>query len=142
MRAGAGWSDVSILNISSRGMLIHSFRTGPQGSVIELWRGERLIVARVVWREGPRAGLRTEDRIPVDEVVSLGQLPGLQLTADDCANTERQKLRRTHDDSRMRGRAFEFAGIAILAASAAAGAFAMVEQALAHPMAMIRAALG
>jgi len=81
LRMGAHWSDACILNISSRGLMIQASRAAPEGSVIELWKGDYVIVARVVWRKGVRAGLCSDDRVPVEEIMSLAQSPGLQLTA-------------------------------------------------------------
>ena len=143
LRLGAHWSDACILNISSRGLMIQASRAAPEGSVIELWKGDYVIVARVVWRKGVRAGLRSEDRVPVEEIMSLAQSPGLQLTATTGRPPyERRKRARTHEDSRIRARMMEFASVAVIAAFLATAAFAMVEQAFARPLAMISAALG
>jgi len=57
LRDGASWSDACILNISSRGMMIHTGRPIRRGCEVELRRGEHMIVARVMWRDGARAGL-------------------------------------------------------------------------------------
>src|SRR5690348_12970017 len=72
LRSSGGWTDACILNISSHGLMIHSSRVGPQGSTIELWRGNHVIVARVVWQDGARAGLQSEDRLAVEDILSLG----------------------------------------------------------------------
>ncbi len=110
--------------------------------MVELRRGYHVIVARVVWRDGSRAGLHSEDRLPVDEILSLSQAPALQLTAAGAFVERRQQPRRAQEQSRIRGRLFEFAGIAVLGASFAVGIFSVVEEALAKPMGAIRAALG
>src|SRR3954454_9192980 len=83
MRTGVTWSDAYILNVSSRGLLINFSRSVLQGSTVELWHGDHVIVARVVWRKGTRAGLRAEDRVPIEEIVPIGQTPRLQLTAGE-----------------------------------------------------------
>ena len=44
MRTSAGWSDACILNVSSRGALIHAKRPITQGSVVELRHGDHVIV--------------------------------------------------------------------------------------------------
>jgi hypothetical protein len=49
---------------------------------------------------------------------------------------------RSHDDSRLRSRAIEFTGVAVIALCLAGGVLAMVQQALAWPMAHVAAALG
>src|SRR4051794_36406877 len=88
LRSVGQWSDTCILNISSRGLMIHSARTGPEGSMVELYRGDRVIVARVVWREGARVGLRSDERLPVDEIMSLIQPARL---ASSMPNAERRR---------------------------------------------------
>src|SRR5690348_1343959 len=88
LRDGASWSDACILNVSSRGLMIHTGRPVRCGSEVELRRGEYMIVARVVWRDGARAGLRAEERVPIEEIVMGGHAPALQLTAN---NGERRR---------------------------------------------------
>jgi hypothetical protein len=142
MRADSGWCDARILNISSRGMMIDVGRGAPRADTIELRRGTHVILARVVWRDGSRAGLHCEDRLPVEEILSLSQAPALQLTAAPGFTERRTQPRRQHDQSRSQGRIAEFASVGVIAASLALTLFGIVEQALAAPMDAIRAALG
>ena len=139
LRLGEIWGDACILNISSRGLLIQAPRGAEQGSLVELRRGEHAILARVIWRLGARAGLRAEECLPVDDILAMGQAPSLQLTS---VSGRLIIKRRTHDGSRLRGRAIEFAGIVFVAALLAVAGFIMVEQALAKPLALVGAALG
>jgi hypothetical protein len=143
LRAGASWSDTCILNISSRGMMIHSAHPPAKGAVVELRRGDHVMEARVVWRDGARLGLQSEERLPVEEILSLSQSQSLQITAGDAPHGERRKHPRpTHDDSRLRARAIQFAGVGVIACALAFGAAAMVHEALAKPLAVVEAALG
>lgn len=139
---GALWTDACILNVSSGGLLIRSSRAAPQGSIVELWKGDCVIVARVVWRTGVRAGLHCEERVPVEEIMSLAQSPGLQLTAAERPPYERRKRPRTHEQSRWRGRAFEFGSVVVIALSLAVVSYGLVERALARPLSRVQAALG
>ena len=138
LRHGASWTDACILNISSRGLMIHTGRPISQGTMVEIRRGDHAIVARVMWRDGARAGLEAEDRVPVEEIVTIGQSPTLQLTA---APAERRKQTRPEDRSRSRGRTIEFAGVVVISACIAGAALSMVEVAFARPLAVISAAL-
>lgn len=143
LRSGVQWSDTCILNISSRGLMIHSGRAAPKGSTVELRRGEHVIVARVVWRDGARVGLRSDDRLPVEEIMSLSQCKSLRLVATDGARVERRKRPRpSSGDSRLWGRAFEFVGVGVIALALALGVWAMAQQAFVAPLAQIEAALG
>lgn len=141
VRLGSAWSDACILNISSRGMMIQASRGAPKGSIVELERGDQLILARVIWRDGARAGLQVDDQLPVEDILSLSRAPGLQLTAADALLLERRKHPRTHDMRRLRARTIEFVCIALIAVSLSAAALSMVQHAFAQPMAAIEAAL-
>ena len=141
MRTAAGWSDACILNVSSRGMLIHAGRPSVQGSLIELRHQQHVIVARVVWREGSKAGLRAEDRVPIEQILALGSSPGLQLTAGSYKGPERRCRPRTHEQSRHQSRLFEFAGLVAVAIAAAWMAVSLVSAALARPLAAVQTAL-
>jgi hypothetical protein len=143
MRANCTWSDACILNVSSRGLQINATHSTQQGSIVEIWHRDHVIVARVVWRKGTRAGLQAEERIPVEELMTASKEPSLQLTAgSQWPQVDRRKRTRSHDENRLRARAIEFAGIAVIAASLAGGVVATVGQAFARPMAIVEAALG
>jgi hypothetical protein len=143
LRTGMQWSDTCILNISSRGLLIHSARAAPEGSTIEIRRGDHVIVARVMWRDGARLGLQSDERLPVEQIMSLGQSQALQLTASNGTIVERRKQPRpTVIDARLRGRSMQFMSVGVIAVSLALTIWSMANEALARPMAAVTAALG
>lgn len=140
MRDGVSWSDACIVNISSRGMMIRSSRPLPPGAEVEIRRSDHVIPARVVWRQGASAGLQAECFIPVEEIMTLGRAPALQLTA---VGPERRKTaRRDAERSRLRGRAIQFAGTVAISIVLTAAGVVLVEQAFARPLAIVTAALG
>lgn len=118
--------------------MIHSGRPLTRGTEVEIRRGDHIIVARVVWRDGGRAGLKSDDRVPVEQIVTLGQSPSLQLTA---ASGERRKQPRFEERSRITGRSIELAGIVLIALALAGAAQSMVQSALARPLSVVSAAL-
>ena len=142
MRTAAGWSDACILNISSRGVMVHAGRPFVRGSTIELRHGDHVIVGRVVWRDGSKAGLQAEQRLPVEQILSLANGPQLRLTAGQDRRVERRRRPRTHEQSRIRSRAFEFASVLFIVVLLSGSAFALVGAALAKPLAQVRLALG
>jgi len=143
VRVGVSWSDACILNISSRGLMISAGSGIVEGSTVEVRRGDQAIFARVVWREGPKAGLRAEEPLPVEDIVTLAQPSALQVTAaDSLAMERRRKKRAIYDDSRRLARAFDFTAVLVVAVGLSAAVLSMVEQALAKPLAMVGAALG
>jgi hypothetical protein len=143
MRAGLGWSDATILNLSSRGLMVNATAGALHADKVELWHGEHVIVATVIWRRATRAGLRAENRIPVDSMMALSEARSLPLIGvPEWPQVERRRRARVGDDSRFRARAFEFGSITVIAAFLVVGAFAMIEVAFATPLHFVSAALG
>jgi hypothetical protein len=143
LRSGAQWTDTCILNISSRGLLIHSGRVAPQGSQVELRRGDHLIVARVMWRDGARVGLQADERVPIEEIMSINPSQAFRDTATkDVPVDRRSRPRPVTCDARLRGRAMEFAAVGAITVSLAVSIWAMAGQAFAKPLAQAAAALG
>ncbi|MFL6732911.1 MAG: PilZ domain-containing protein [Sphingomicrobium sp.] len=142
LRAKGGWTDARILNVSSRGLLISAAARSPvQGTTIELWHGDHVIVGTVVWQEGARVGVHSSARVPVDDIMELGDTSSLRAPGGEWPKVERRKRPRSHDESRLRGRAIEFAGVAFVAMLLAAGATVLVQDAFARPLNRIDAAL-
>ena len=143
MRSGALWGDARILNISSRGLLIHTLRPVSEGSTVEILRGDHLIIARVMWSNAGRSGLRAEQLLPVEEILSLERAASLRLIASNGALHDRRRgARAIIIDPRLRGRAMEFLAVGVIAISLAVGVWAMAETALAWPLARVAAVLG
>jgi hypothetical protein len=142
LRTGAEWSDACILNISSRGLMIQSGRTAPEGASVELRRGEHVIVARVMWRDGSRAGLRCDERLPVEEIMSQTGASALRLVASEGAIVERRRLpRNLADRARLSGRLIEFGGVGLFVLCAALCLWAAAQQTLERPLERAEAAL-
>ena len=141
LRMGARWSDACILNVSSRGVLIHTPEPPQRGSYVELRREDKVIIGRVMWANGSRAGLRAQDRVPVEAIVTARAAQARRLTARPTGGVERRRVPRDHERSRLRGRAMEFASVAAIGATLSVAAFSMVAQALAEPLSRVRTAL-
>jgi hypothetical protein len=145
MRSGASWHDVWVLNVSLHGVGIQASEPTARGTYVEIRRGPHVIVARVAWSKGRRAGLRSQDPIAIRAIVNdLGEAPA-QTNEGTGRPVERRRSPRTehqrHDRSRFLGRAMEFACLALVAGAVALTAFGSVEQALARPLSRISDAL-
>lgn len=139
LRNGASWTDACILNRSSRGLMVHMTEPPQQGSYVELRKGAHVIVARVIWSDSQKAGLCAQDRLDVEHIVTSAEAPQLQLTAEPCRRTD--PLPRGYGDSRLQGRAMEFASVVAVGIFFAATVCALVSDALALPLADIQRAL-
>ena len=79
-------------------------------------------------------------RVPsIEEIMTLGQSPTLQLTAGPL---ERRRNQRQPERSRLQGRAMEFAAVIAISACLATAGLSMVQTAFARPVEMVSAALG
>src|SRR5438270_868930 len=115
VRTDGQWSDARILNISSHGLSIQSASRAPEVSTMQILRGDHLIVARVMWSEAGRAGLQTEERLPVEEILSLKQFRPLQLIASNGTLGDRSgQSRAMAHDRNISGRAIEFVGVLVI----------------------------
>ena len=145
-RAGACWSDALILNMSSRGMLVRSDNSPGRGSYLEIRRGPYVIVARVVWSGSGRFGVRTQDPVPADgltrdpDAVAAPAMSGGGPVLDRRAASRRPDVR--HETSRHKGRAMEFAAIALFCGFAAFVIGGAVVEVIAKPLGAAQAALG
>lgn len=147
MRVAATWNHVCILNISTRGLLIQAAEPPALGTYLDVHRGQQAIVGRVVWVEGHRFGVRTQDALPVEAIIHPGD-PSIARLAGELA-TEAALVRRAspraaqarHEASRMLSRSIEFALVALVAAAAGVTAFISVGQALGRPLAQLSATL-
>ena len=133
LRRERGWSDATIVNISSRGLQIQTSWPLEEGARVELRRGAEIIHAQIVWSEGVRVGLRSDERLPVDDIVA-GEGA---CTAVRPAAGERRRQPRSHDSHRLRGRTIEFVSVVGLGTILAAGILADFQQAFAKPLALV-----
>ena len=146
MRVGAAWHDACILDMSSRGLMIQASDPPPGGSYLELRRGRHVIVARVMWTRDRRAGLRSQDPLPTEAIISEPDfssgppiIAGVERRAEPLA---RARPAPQHEHSRWRSRAWEFASLAFIGGVLATFAFDAVANALERPMTAVEGALG
>ena len=134
-------------NISSRGMGLSAAAPPESGTYVEIRRGRHVIVARVVWTQGLRFGIQTQDPLPIDALVKDPDSPEARAVAlsTSAAQTERRCAPRTrlrrYDRSRALGRTLEFAFAGILGASAALVGFDLVKQLFQSPLVAVQNAL-
>ncbi|MEO6225814.1 MAG: PilZ domain-containing protein [Sphingomicrobium sp.] len=142
IRYSAGWADACILNISSRGLMIQSCAGAKAGTIVELTRGPHVISARVVWSEGFRTGLQVDESISVADILTIGSANQLALAPIRSALLDPPRNMAAHDASRLQARTLQFAGTLFIGAVLSIGAFGMMQQAFAAPLAAVEAALG
>jgi hypothetical protein len=143
LRDSAGWRDACILNLSSSGLMIHTDSAPQRGSILEVRRGDHVIVAQVMWSSDRRAGLKAQHAIAIEALASSAPAPECALSGGGRVD-RRAKPRRddAHQASRERGRAMQFGSLAVSALAGAALAAAAVTSLLDASMAQVAAVLG
>lgn len=74
VRDDAGWSDMTICNVSERGLMLRGERVPPRGTIIEIRSGTTSIVADVRWSAAQRCGVRSRETIDIDALLRSGSL--------------------------------------------------------------------
>jgi hypothetical protein len=70
LRTEHGWTDVTIGNVSSRGLMLQSVEPLQRNCFVEIRHGSACIVGRIVWARGPKCGVRTQDKVDVAGLLS------------------------------------------------------------------------
>ena len=146
MRSSAAWHDVCILNLSVHGLGIQSAFPPTRGAYVEIRRGMQVVVARVAWAKGHRAGLRSQDPIFIKGLLSETGEASPPPANPAGGFVERRRIPRpssqAHESSRIRGRMIEFACVGIVAAALGMAVVGMLSDMLGRPMSAVRTALG
>jgi hypothetical protein len=148
MRYDNGWADLTICNLSSRGMMAKCADPPPRGTFVEVRRGAVCVVGQVRWSYAGRLGIRAQDQIDVHGL--LGETPA----AKGPAANERRQGPRGDDGGRPRptaaalaersrrwGRVFDWVVVTAVAIGAAGLLAEQVHSILSAPLEQIGAAL-
>lgn len=142
------WTDVCILNLSSRGLMLQMAVPPRSGQFVEIRRGSHVIVARVVWSRNHRFGVRTQDSVPVASLINepdLSQAPAGSAHDRRTLPERRTSPRcsaRQHDLARTRSRILSFTATGLISVVFAATLLSMVNAALTDTFSLIEQALG
>ena len=144
VRGNGSWFDAQVCNLSSRGMLLEAGATVARGDILEVRRGPICVVARVMWADGRRFGVRSQDRICRDDLISADNFkPRLTDTGVQIERRSKPRLDRTdYDQSKHQAALLQFVGIAGSAIVGASLIAAVVWELLSTTSNSLIAALG
>lgn len=146
MRCAGGWQDVTICNVSSRGLMAKSRAVPERGAFVEVRHGSVCIVGQVRWAYGARFGIRSQDKIDI-----LGLMSGRQAPAGTKGQERRAAVRPrapapspelAAEASRRFARAFNWGVIAVAVCVAGVMMTEVAGKALREPLARVSLALG
>jgi len=145
MQAGGSWVDVTVHNVSSRGLMAQSALRLERGGYVEIRYRSQVIIGRVVWTNRGRFGLRTRDAINIPDLL------GEPVPADFGERRHRPRIKAPERRKRSAAERYlasrqlssivQFIGLAIVTAAAALVLAEQVHSLLASPLAVARAAM-
>ena len=144
MRSSEGWGDVRILNVSSRGMMIRTAIPTNPGTTIELRRGDQVMVGKVMWRSGSRAGLRSDTVLPVMDLMCASEKIGDPKPLWSPVTTRARPRPPCLDEaaSTYRARAMEFGAVVTIVAIVAFALGSAAMATLGSPLREMQVAIG
>lgn len=125
LRTDGTWGDATVLNMSSRGLMIRTQQAIRPGTYLEIRRGTDLaIVGRVVWCSGPYAGIRSQDAIDVEAAACSTARATSAVGGSDRRSSARRPASAAEkaERSRMLGSLIQY--VAMAAAVAVGGVIA------------------
>ena len=145
MFADATWIDVTIRNVSSRGMLLETSAPLKRGTYLEVRRGSAVIIARAVWTSGQALGAQTQDIILLDRLIKGSREidPGLILSRSGVTMERRWVVRPAQrlEHNRLLSRAFQFITVCAFAVLTCGSMASLVYEALGEPASALSVAL-
>jgi hypothetical protein len=140
MRVGMASAEVCIRDISSRGLLLQAAVPPPRGTYIEIFAKSHTVVGRVVWREGRRFGVHTQERMDVAAIAEERAAPSASATGrsgerrSDPHSLTTADMAQRLDRSRRMSSVFEFGCVVACGAAAAVIVVSLVEETLSRPL--------
>lgn len=147
LRSEHGWSDVTIANVSSRGLMLQCVAPLQRNCFVEVRHRHITIVGRIVWVGGPKCGVRTQDVIDVAGLLSQRprqqRKPGEERRAMPRTSTPRPRaaVAERVEASRRFARVFDWAIVMLAGGAAAAFMAQSAWAALSQPLAQVGTAL-
>lgn len=146
MQTGECWVDITIHNVSSRGLMAQCDAALERGRYVEIRCGSCVLIGRVVWCGAHRFGLRTMDIIDLARLLGKPnqRLPAARPTETraSASSASRRTATERHAANRHLSRVLQFAWIGSLALAAAFLLAAEVRQLLAKPLGTAAATMG
>lgn len=123
MVAGEGWSDVTVSNVSSRGMMLRCKSPPARNTYVEVRHRHCSFVGKVVWSKDGSCGIRTQDRIVISELLSCPSNQAQRGGVKRPSQRQGREYGRSHmrvlspeESSKLFARAFDWSSVALAVA--------------------------
>lgn len=148
MLADEGWRDVTVRNVSRRGMMLRCEAPPPRNTFVEVRLQKACVVGRVVWSTGNACGINSQDTIDLSDLLSqspsMPRKPGVERRAKPRDGTQasvQMRVLPTHEVSRILARIFDWSAVAVAVAAGALVLTDLAGNALRLPLQTTRIAL-
>lgn len=148
MLADEGWRDVTVRNVSSRGMMLRCATPPARNTFVEIRLQKARVVGRVVWSSEAACGINTQDTIDLSDLLSQspakprkGNIERRAHPRDMSLQPVQMRVLPTEEASRIFARIFDWSAVAL---AVAVGAFSLTDVTgplLRTPLETTRAAL-
>jgi len=148
MLAEQGWRDVSVRNVSSRGMMLRCETPPARNTFVEIRHQKACVVGRVVWSSGTAFGINSQDTIDLAELLS--QAPAMPMKENNdrrlharggAGRSVQMRVLPAEEASRIFARLFDWSVVAVAVSFAALGIADVAQDALQQPLERTRATL-
>lgn len=148
VRTDQGWRDVTIGNVSLHGLMLRGPSPPTKGEFIEVRHRSVCVIGRVVWSNGSCCGVRTQDIVDIDALLSQSpaQPRKPQIERRQAPRSRNQPppahlLASQIESSKRFARIFDWSLVAAGGALAAATLASAASSAMDQPMDQVRTAL-
>lgn len=142
LKHGLSWSDVTVRNVSRRGVMLELHNPPARGTYVELRRGKLIVVGQVQWVADDRCGLRAQDAIDITNFLTQRRASeAWQAGHPDRRVRPRRRLVDIAAASQMLARTGQWVGVSVITLTGVCAIVWAAHAALAVPMAQIAQAL-
>lgn len=120
LRGEREWVDLSIRDLSERGLMAETDKPPPRGHYVEIRRQGHILIGVVVWSKGKRFGASLADSTDIDALISGSSSAPSKDRRNRATrpNDKRVLVLTSPSDWRWLGKAFERCSLAIFVAVA------------------------
>lgn len=144
----AGWQDVTVRNVSSRGMMLRCESPPDRNTFVEVRLQRFCVVGRVVWSSGTAFGINSQDIIDLSRLMSQspassrkGGMERRRQPRNSALDSARLRILQTENQSRVFARIFDWSAVALAVAAGAVVVTDLAGTALRQPLEITRVTL-
>lgn len=148
MLADEGWRDVTVRNVSSRGMMLRCVTPPARNTYVEIRLQKARVVGRVVWSNGAACGINTQGTIDLSDLLSQspaiprnGHIERRAKPRGMSHQPVQMRVLPTEEASRIFARIFDWSAVALAVAVGAIALTDVTSPVLRKPLEATHAAL-